>query len=153
MNHKFKFVYLLFISTLVPAIAFAGDLRPFTTDGCSSFPDGTSEQPSLWSACCVHHDIAYWKGGTRDERRVADKVLAQCVAYVGKPKTASLMLAGVRLGGTPYWPTSYRWGYGWPFMRGYKALSEEEQADVKQQLDEQKEMLATILERIEVENK
>jgi len=142
----------LVLALLLPAVASAGDLRPFTTDGCSSFPDGTSEHHWLWSACCVNHDIAYWKGGTRSERRVADKVLAQCVASVGKPKTARLMLAGVRIGGTPYLPTSYRWGYGWPYPRGYKSLTEKEQMEVQQQLDAQKKMLATILERIEAEN-
>ena len=146
-------VGFLLISVFVPAIVFAGDLRPFTTDGCSSFPDGTSEHHSLWSGCCVHHDVAYWKGGTRDERRAADEALAQCVALAGQPKTAQLMLAGVRLGGTPYLPTSYRWGYGWPFLRGYKVLTKEEELEVESHLDAQKEMLAAILERIEMENK
>lgn len=153
MIHKGKRVSLLFILALVPAIAFSGDLRPFTTDGCSAFPDGTSEHHSLWSGCCVHHDVAYWKGGTRDERRAADDALALCVASVGKPKTAKLMLAGVRMGGTPYLPTSFRWGYGWPFTRGYKALTEKEKTDVERQLGSQKEMLASILEKIEAENK
>ena len=153
MTHQPRLVYLFFVFTLMPAVATAGDLRPFTTDGCSSFPDGTSEHQSLWSACCVHHDVAYWKGGTYDERLAADEALAECVATIGKPKTAKLMLAGVRMGGTPYLPTSYRWGYGWPFPRGYKALTEKEQTEAESQLDSQQEMLATILERIEAENK
>jgi hypothetical protein len=33
------------------------------------------------------------------------------------------MLAGVRIGGTPYLPTRFRWGYGWPWPRGYRALT------------------------------
>lgn len=143
---------LLLVFALLPAAALADDLRPFTTDGCSSFPDGTSGHHSLWSACCVHHDVAYWKGGTRIERRIADEALAQCVASVGKPKTARLMLAGVRLGGTPYLPTSYRWGYGWPYPRGYKALTEEERRQVERQLEAQKEMLEKTLEKIRTEN-
>ena len=36
------------------------------------------------------------------------------------------MWAGVRAGGGPYWPTSYRWAYGWPYTRGYRALTDEE---------------------------
>lgn len=28
-----------------------------------------------------------------------------------------LMLAGVRVGGAPWWPTPFRWGYGWPWPR------------------------------------
>ncbi len=143
---------LVLVAIMAPATVMAGDLRPFTTDGCSVFPDGTSEHHSLWSACCVKHDVAYWQGGSSDERRVADEALAQCVRAVGRPKTASLMLAGVRMGGTPYLPTSYRWGYGWPFFRGYKKLSEQERQEVNRQLKTQQAMLDAILERLETEN-
>jgi hypothetical protein len=41
------------------------------------------------------------------------------------------MLAGVRVGGSPYWPTRYRWGYGWPWPRGYAALTPEDRAQVR----------------------
>jgi len=27
------------------------------------------------------------------------------------------MFVGVRVGGTPYLPISFRWGYGWPYLR------------------------------------
>ena len=96
-------------------------LRPFTTDGCSDFPDGTPSHKTLWLACCTEHDKAYWQGGTYDERRKADAALRRCVANVGEPAIAALMLAGVRVGGSPYWPTRFRWGYGWPWPRGYRA--------------------------------
>jgi len=36
------------------------------------------------------------------------------------------MYGGVRIGGSPYWPTKFRWGYGWPYLRGYKPLTFEE---------------------------
>jgi len=42
------------------------------------------------------------------------------------------MLAGVRVGGTPLFPTSFRWGYGWGYPRGYKELSSEELQLVEQ---------------------
>lgn len=102
------------------------ELDPFTSDGCSSFPDGTLKQRELWLSCCVAHDKAYWIGGTYQERLNADKELETCVAKVGEPEIAKLMLAGVRVGGSPYWPTTYRWGYGWDYPRGYKVLSTEE---------------------------
>ena len=41
----------------------AADIAPFTSDGCSSFPDGTPANQSLWLECCVRHDLAYWRGG------------------------------------------------------------------------------------------
>lgn len=110
--------------------ACTGDLRPFTTDGCSLFPEGTREQRKLWLACCTEHDLTYWRGGTHAERKHADARLQQCVAQLGEPQTAALMLEGVRVGGSPYWPTPFRWGYGWPYGRGYKALTPEEQAQV-----------------------
>ena len=137
------------VALLLPLSALADDLKPFTTDGCSSFPDGTFEQASLWASCCIRHDFAYWQGGTYEERLDADEELESCVAGVGEPTIASLMLAGVRVGGTPYLPTSYRWGYGWPFMRGYKPLTAEEKLEVRKELESFQTMNESIAEQIE----
>ncbi|MFT6987247.1 MAG: hypothetical protein ACJAT7_003101 [Psychromonas sp.] len=118
--------YLFILSFLMFSVGInAEEINPFTSDGCSAFPDGTFKQKELWLACCTAHDYAYWKGGTYDERLIADKQLRQCVAKVGQPQIAALMLAGVRVGGSPYFPTSFRWGYGWSYPRGYKALTQE----------------------------
>ncbi|HEY7886475.1 MAG TPA: FAD-binding oxidoreductase [Cellvibrionaceae bacterium] len=107
----------------LPLQAGADTLAPFTSDGCSAFPDGTLAQNELWLECCHAHDYAYWKGGTYSERLEADEALERCVAGVGEEAVAKLMLAGVRVGGSPYFPTAFRWGYGWPWSRGYQALS------------------------------
>jgi len=109
---------------------YADEIKPFSSDGCSAFPDGTLEQQDLWLKCCVDHDKAYWKGGTYQQRLDADENLRFCVADVGKPLIAKLMLAGVRVGGSPYLPAKFRWGYGWPYLRGYKALTEEEKVQI-----------------------
>lgn len=103
-------------------------LADFTTDGCSMFPDGTSAQPKLWCQCCVEHDKAYWAGGTESKRREADLVLKECVRALGQSKTAAIIWAGVRIGGSPYLPTPFRWSYGWPYTRGYRALDSSEMA-------------------------
>lgn len=108
-------------------------LQPFTTDGCSDFPNGTSSHKDLWRKCCVAHDLKYWAGGTFDERLQADLDLRACVKAVGEPGVAQLMLAGVRVGGSPMWPTSFRWGYGWAYFRGYRALTPEELRQVDRQ--------------------
>ncbi|WP_144392028.1 hypothetical protein [Pleionea sediminis] len=121
---RFLFYLLLLFSTLT--FAESESLSPFTSDGCSMFPDGTFEQQKLWLNCCTEHDRAYWAGGTKAERKAADIKLKQCVESVGEPKIAKLMLAGVRVGGSPHWPTRFRWGYGWPFGRGYAPLTEDE---------------------------
>jgi hypothetical protein len=116
---------------LVSYNVHAGELEPFTSDGCSAFPDGTLSESELWMACCTTHDLAYWKGGTRDQKREADEELKSCVAEVGRPGVASMMLAGVKVGGSPFWPTTFRWGYGWNYPKLYGPLTEAEIAEVK----------------------
>jgi hypothetical protein len=117
-----------------PGCSSAGGLKPFTTDGCSLFPAGTANHKDLWLACCTDHDLAYWMGGTSAEREKADQELKACVEQAGEPEIAKLMLAGVRVGGTPYLPTSFRWGYGWPWPRGYGELNDKEWGQIKQRL-------------------
>ena len=109
----------------------AGPLKPFVSDGCSVFPDGTFEQKELWLSCCIQHDYDYWQGGTQQQRLNSDETLKTCVAKVGQPEIAVLMLAGVRVGGTPYLPTKFRWGYGWSYPKLYGPLSVEEQQQVE----------------------
>jgi hypothetical protein len=81
----------------------------FTSDGCSLWFDGD------WVECCVVHDLAYWRGGTREERQKADRELEQCVADRGYTATAKIMYAWVRVGGVWWLPTCFRWGYGWAY--------------------------------------
>jgi len=116
------------------AQTMAKKLTPFTSDGCSLFPDGTTDAPSLWVHCCIQHDLAYWAGGTRAKKRQADHALAQCVKQTGQSHISQLMHSGVAFGGSAYYPTFYRWGYGWPYLRGYKALTPTEKAAVIEQL-------------------
>lgn len=112
------------------SLAQASDLKPFKSDGCSAFPDGTIEQNDLWLNCCVAHDLAYWQGGTYKQRLKADQDLQQCVDDVGEPEVALLMLAGVRVGGSPFFPTAFRWGYGWSYPKFYGKLTAEEVAQI-----------------------
>lgn len=121
---------ILLLLVFLPFCPLASEIEPFESDGCSLFPDGTREQNDLWLAFCTAHDYAYWKGGTYQQRLAADNALQACVAKVGEPEIARLMLAGVRVGGTPYLPTKFRWGFGWPYFRGYKALTAEEMAQI-----------------------
>lgn len=115
-----------------PPAQASAPMAPFTTDGCSMFPDHSPSGKADWCVCCVAHDLAYWRGGSADERARADAELEHCVRTAsGDARLARTMLAGVRVGGSPYYPTSYRWGYGWPYGRGYAPLSrdEEDQAE------------------------
>jgi hypothetical protein len=121
----------LLVGCTTPSSIEPADLKPFATDGCSRFPDGTSEDRMLWCHCCAKHDYAYWMGGTSEQRKAADQELKECVAAAGKPKTGAFMGIGVRAGGSPLWPTRFRWGYGWPYYHGYKPLSEDEKRKVE----------------------
>lgn len=121
------------IGAPLAAIALVGcasttELRPFTTDGCSLFPDRSRAMGKDWCACCVAHDLVYWRGGTAEERLQADRTLKACVTQVsGDEALASLMYGGVRIAGTPYMLSWFRWGYGWGYGRFYRPLTDAEQ--------------------------
>lgn len=112
-------------------------LADFKTDGCSRFPDRSRITGKDWCDCCLRHDVAYWRGGSEDERLQADQALLRCVlARTDEPGLAAAMYAGVRAGGGPEHATSYRWAYGWPPGRGYKALSAIERSEAERKLAE-----------------
>ena len=107
-------------------------LQPFSSDGCSLFPDQSLINQADWCDCCVLHDIAYWRGGTRAQRKNADKELRDCVLRKSQDEVlASLMYEGVRFGGSPYFYNWYRWGYGWGYARKYQVLNKNEMEQVK----------------------
>lgn len=85
--------------------------KPFVSDGCSCWPDFD------WAECCVEHDLIYWMGGTRLERKIADIKLKKCVTDKGHAFIGSLMYYGVRIGGVWWLPTSFRWGFGWKYPK------------------------------------
>jgi hypothetical protein len=135
------------MSILVVAAAFSGcasssELSDFATDGCSLFPDGTLRNRDRWFGCCYVHDVRYWEGGTQEARKRADNDLRACVLEAtGDEVLATLMYDGVRVGGHPVFPTWYRWGFGWPYERGYAPLTTGEQGQVARK----KEQLCTRL--------
>ena len=126
---------LFTVSLLALPQVVADTLQPFESDGCSAFPDGTPAQNELWLGCCVAHDFAYWKGGSFEERKVADTALQVCVSEVGEKAIANIMLTGVRVGGTPLLPTTFRWGYGWSYPKFYGEMTREELVEVEKLID------------------
>lgn len=128
-----KILALVIFVILLPftSNAFAENLQLFTSDGCSAFPDGSVSQKELWLECCTAHDLAYWQGGSYSERMNADLELHECVNKVGEEEIALLMLAGVRVGGSPFFPTAFRWGYGWSYPKFYGELTDQELQQVK----------------------
>ena len=90
------------------------------SDGCSMSPDGD------WRHCCVEHDVAYFNGGTSEMRANADEHLRLCIQLQGLSKGGFMIpiygvlswvyWGGVRVGGLPWIPAPWRWGYGEDFQ-------------------------------------
>ena len=94
---------IILLAISVTACSEPSSLSPFTSDGCSLFPDRSLISETDWCSCCFEHDVAYWRGGTEEQREVADRELKRCVeAKTGDPALATLMYQGVRAGGSPY---------------------------------------------------
>ena len=137
IKQKFCLILLIVLSGLLTNCSKNIRLQPFTSDGCSMFPDQSLMHTQDWSECCYSHDLTYWRGGTEKERRIADSLFKECIIKKTNNKhLAELMYNGVRLGGSPFFPTWYRWGYGWNYMRGYKPFTQEEQKLIQIRLQE-----------------
>ncbi len=115
-----KIISIIMLLNMQIVFAEQNTLRPFTSDGCSMFPDGS------WQQCCVEHDKKYWIGGTREDRLTADRDLKKCVTENSNNLLGFIVYVGVRKGGKPNIPTSFRWGYGWDKSRNYSPLNETE---------------------------
>lgn len=83
-------------------------------DGCTLAPGFN------FTACCNTHDVRYLAGGTYDERKKADLEFRQCIVDADHNVLAELYYYSVRLAGTPFLPTPWRWGFGWEYPLGYK---------------------------------
>jgi len=128
---------ILAVIAILPGCSRTTEISDFESDGCSLFPDRSLINEDDWCECCFDHDIAYWKGGTKEERLLADQALRDCVfEKTGNRELAEAMFTGVRLGGSPYFYNWYRWGYGWDFERKYGELTDEEILQVEMKLKE-----------------
>ena len=67
----------------------------------------------------MEHDIHYWCGGNAEDRRRADRELRDCVSLATGGVLPDIMHASVRIGGAPWQPVPWRWGYGWGYYRAY----------------------------------
>jgi hypothetical protein len=114
MKKCFFFISLFAVSpNLYATELVANHLKPFTTDYCTMFVDGTISRPTLWRHCCVEHDINYWYGGSNDNKDTADNNLKSCVKEVAGSTWANLIYIGVRAGHLSPIKGPYRWSWGW----------------------------------------
>lgn len=147
MNGKFNLSVKIFIFSILIQSSYAGTvstLKPFETDGCTMFLDGTKEKPELWKHCCTYHDIRYWYGGTMKAQALSDIKLKQCVEKVAGPKWASLIYTGVRAGHYSPIKNKYAWAWGWTPKRDKEPLSTNDLTYVKQELLKLKESIKDV---------
>lgn len=95
-------------------------MKPFKSDGCSGGMSAlwrcvTNHNPP-WEGACETHDRHYYMGGSPKDRLAADRQLAANVCMSGYPIMAAVMYYSVRVGGHPWLPLPWRWGFGyrWP---------------------------------------
>ncbi|MBL7544810.1 MAG: hypothetical protein JNL11_13415 [Bdellovibrionaceae bacterium] len=99
-------------------------LRPFASDGCSQSPNEILGYDFV--DCCVLHDLAYWLGGTSQEKEQSDRALQMCIAEKANSVVARIYYEGVSVGGAARGPNTFRWGYGWDYRRSYSPITSEE---------------------------
>lgn len=87
----------------------------FYQDGCTAFPDWLPGH-NFYEAC-LNHDIAYWLGGSEEERTLVNRALAEQVRPLGPlgPFLAPIMYTAVQYGGNSWisHELGSEWGYGW----------------------------------------
>lgn len=116
------------------SFAYAGQLKPFESDACTMFSNGTVTQPKLWEHCCFEHDLRYWFGGSKSDVDASDLELRSCVKKVAGQRWANLIYNGVRTGHSSPVKSKYAWSWGWDPSRDLNPLSNEEIEYVKSEL-------------------
>jgi hypothetical protein len=128
-----KTIFLIFCISYTSQL-FANQLKPFVTDNCTMFVDGTISKPTLWRHCCIEHDIRYWYGGSTINQDKADLDLKSCVKDVAGSYWATLIYTGVRAGHMSPVKSPYVWSWGWETKRDNKVLSTTENSYVQEEL-------------------
>lgn len=124
---------------LVSSLSYSAEkevLKPFLTDYCTAYAEGTREKPELWKHCCVEHDLYFWAGGSKDDRKKTDLRLKSCVEATGAHTQARLIYMAVSIGGSsPIRFKTKQWGHAWEERPRYVSLNENETALVLQYVE------------------
>ena len=103
--------------------------KPFISDHCSAVAEYDHAE------CCVIHDWAYWRGGSRRDRKRADKAFYDCMRATATRRLAWQRWMGVRVFGVGFLPLPWRWGYGWRYPRTKPQSPDNSQFTVENQRD------------------
>jgi len=119
-------IILLFSFFISFSAKAENSLKPFFTDGCTLFVDGTPSKPGLWRPCCVEHDLRYWVGGSTDDMDRTDLKLKSCVQKIAGEHWARTIYTGVRAGHYSPIKNKTAWSWGWTNRREKVALNSQE---------------------------
>ena len=147
MNKRFTLSVIFFLwgfADLTVNAQTPSTLKPFETDGCTMFLDGTKEKPDLWKHCCTYHDLRYWYGGTLKDQDQSDLKLKHCVEKVAGTKWANLIYTGVRAGHYSPIKNKYAWAWGWNPKRDKEPLTPTDLLYVKQELLKLKDVIKDV---------
>lgn len=110
-------------------------IRSFKTDGCTGWFDQTSKYD--WKKCCVLHDLYFWAGGIKEDRKLADLRLKACVKKEANSFHATLIYFGVKSGSfSPIKIKSKKWGNAWEEIYQYSKLEKNDLFLLKKSLQE-----------------
>ena len=126
---------LLLLSSISFSVNASGSLKPFKTDFCTYFPEGTLENPNLWKQCCFDHDLRYWFGGSSEDMLLADSKLKTCVTARAGSFYGNLMYYGRRAGHFSPIKNEHKWSWGWSEERELSPLQSHEKAIINQELE------------------
>lgn len=129
-----KYTILLLLLIIAPSLRAEIKLKPFETDGCTMFMDGTYSQPGLWKHCCSEHDLRYWFGGSQADMDASDLRLRSCVQKVAGDNWAFVIYSGIRAGHHSPIKNKYQWNWGWTLSREKRPLTPAEIDYVKTEL-------------------
>lgn len=135
-NHMKKLIILLCLFTLNLWAQTETALKPFVTDYCTLYVEGTRAQPNLWRHCCEEHDLYFWSGGSEEDKKNADLGLKSCVAKTGATTQSVLIYTAVVLGGhSPIHIKAKEWGNAWEGRPRYLTLTESETAQAIEHIE------------------
>jgi len=127
---------ILLLSSLQSWARSQTQLKPFVTDYCTAYVEGTREQPNLWKHCCEEHDLYFWAGGSLEDRKTSDLRLKSCVEKTGARTQAVLIYTAVSIGGSsPIRFKTKQWGHAWEGRQRYVSLTEDETSKIINHLD------------------
>lgn len=105
-------------------------IKEFTTDRCSGrlswFLNKILGLRFDWELCCETHDHAYWQGGTKKQRKAADREMRLCIIRIGGSWYHWLLAGGmwlaVRACGHPLFTANWRWGFAYRYRLNFGHL-------------------------------